>query len=658
MLVCLLLAIVADDAAGRFADQVQPILEQRCIGCHDQNTLDGGVGLDRFYFATQPTDSGQPLIVPGDPERSVLLSVLLRSDPEDRMPKDDDPLSPEQVATIRQWIADDGHWPDDGWRPPPHWSFVPPKRQPIPPPVFAASESRDHIIDRFVDAQLATVGLTPNPPAQPARLIRRVFLDLIGLPPTVEQVDAFVADPSEQAYAAIVEELLASPSYGERWAVHWLDLARYADSEGYQRDAPRSMWAYRDWVIDALNRDLPFDQFTIEQIAGDLLPGATAEQIVATAFHRNAPTNLEAGTDPNEDRYKTIVDRVNTTGTVWLGLTVGCAQCHNHKYDPLTSREYYELYAFFDQQPMETRQQGEAMGMSALEPIGPELKLPPSAMESGRLQQERSRLNAQTATIERDLRERIARRLFSRPSIVRGFKEPLPELLEQTSPWTAKQAQTVFKTSGVRKTAEQRDQLSRLIERAERLDRWEQKSVRVMRDQTTMRETFVAQRGDFLSPGVKVSAGTPRSLHPLRASAPRNRLGLARWLVDPGNPLVARAMINRLWIELFGQGLVTTAGDFGTQGAPPTHPELLDELAVRFVEDDGWSIKRTLHRIVLSATYRQSVATHAEGLAIDPRNQWLWRHPGHRLSAEIIRDNALAISGLLSDARGGPSVRP
>lgn len=642
-----------------FANDVLPILEERCLGCHDRYTLEGGVGLETFYHATLPTDGGDSLFVPGRPDESVIYRAVTASDPEQRMPLDEEPLSDEQIATLRRWIEAGAVWPDDGWRPPVHWSLVPPERPAVPAPPSAMLAGRDaNEIDHFIAMRLHENGLGFNAEAEPARLIRRVYLDLTGLPPSLVEVDAFVADPTFERYKTVVDSLLASPAYGEKWAIAWLDLARYADSEGYQRDAPRSMWPYREWVIDALNQDLPFDQFTVEQLAGDLLPGATESQIVATAFHRNAPTNLEAGTDPREDRYKVIVDRVNTTATIWLGLTVGCAQCHNHKYDPISAKEYYELYAFFDRTPMETRQLGDKMGMSGLEPIGPTLQVMRTAADNASIGHATDQYERTRRKIESAIREACSEVVDRRPEASKAVPDGVLEILESDEPMSLKQCRTVFSKLLGGKDARLKRQLDQAQVMLERLERLRQNSVRVMREDDEMRATYIAKRGDFLNPGQQVYPATPAALHPMDDSLPGDRLGLARWLVDPANPLVGRTCINRLWIQLFGQGLVTTPDDFGSQGAVPTHPRLLDWLAVAFIEDDRWSMKQAVRRVVLSATYRQSIQVRADAAEIDPRNQLLWRHPGHRLPAEIIRDSALSISGLLSGATGGGTVRP
>ncbi|MEQ1842930.1 MAG: DUF1549 domain-containing protein, partial [Verrucomicrobiales bacterium] len=316
LIVTLLLSAMRGSGVD-FEKEIFPIFEARCLDCHDTATLKGGIGLETFYHAHLPTDAGEALFTPGDVTRSVLFHVVSETDPEKRMPPKGDPLSSGEIELLKRWIEEGAKWPDDGWRPPKHWSYVAPVRS-VPPRVNPPLPENRHPneIDFFITATQQEHGLTLNPEADPARLLRRVTLDLTGLPPTIEQTDAFLADPSYAHYTKVVDELLASPAYGEKWAVPWLDLARYADSEGYQRDSPRNMWPWRDWVITALNEDKPFDQFSIEQLAGDLLPNATESQKIATAFHRNSPLNLEAGTDPNEDHYKQIVDRVNTTGTI------------------------------------------------------------------------------------------------------------------------------------------------------------------------------------------------------------------------------------------------------------------------------------------------------------------------------------------------------
>jgi hypothetical protein len=639
-----------------FAKEIRPILEARCLDCHDTATLKGGIGLETYYHAQMPTDAGAPLLVPGKPDQSVLLHVVMESDPEKRMPPKGKPLTAAEIATIRQWIAEGAKWPDDGWRPPKHWSYVVPQKSPAPDGALPADREGNEI-DAFVVAKLAGIGLSLNPEAEPARLLRRIHLDLTGLPPFVAETDAFLADPSFEHYVRIVDGLLASPHFGEKWAVPWLDLARYADSEGYQRDAPRNMWPWRDWVITALNADMPFDQFSIEQLAGDLLPNATESQKVATGFHCNAPLNLEAGTDPNEDHYKRVVDRVNTTGTIWLGSTVGCAQCHNHKYDPVTTKEYYELSAFFNQAPPESRQEGMEMGMSNMVAIGPTLAVTRSLDDIDAELKAESEFEAMMDGIRSDLLKAVDEKIAKDPKGRAGLPKDVQKIVEREEDMSLNQCRNLNTKLALKDRT-----MGRRLEEAEimeaRLKEQRKKEVRVMVEMAEPRPTFVAKRGDFLAHGEAVQPATPASLHPFSDELPRNRLGLAKWLVDPANPLVGRAYINRLWIELFGQGLVTTPEDFGTQGEKPTHPELLDWLAATFVGEDGWSMKKAIRRVVLSATYRQSVLVNDKAAAADPRNQLLWRHPGHRLGAEVIRDQGLAISGLLDRHLFGVNVRP
>jgi len=644
-----------------FEKDVFPIFEARCLDCHDRESVKGGVVLDSYHFAQLPTDAGDRLFVPGKPDDSVLVHVVEESDPDHRMPPKGPPLSSEEIATLRAWIEAGAEWPDDGWRPPTHWAYLAPTRPGLPElseEDAAELEGRNaNEIDAFVVSRLADEGLALNPETEPERLVRRVHLDLVGLPPSLETVAGFAADPSFERYEQLVDGLLASPAFGEKWAVQWLDLARYADSEGYQRDAPRTMWPWRDWVIEALNDDMPFDRFTIEQLAGDLLPNATESQRVASAFHRNAPTNLEAGTDPEEDRYKVVADRVNTSGTIWLGSTMVCAQCHNHKYDPFSAREYYELFAFFNNTPMESRQLGEEMGMSGLEPIGPTLAVSLSDEDRRDLRRAEREFEAERSRIERAVRAAAAEELDKDPEKREKLAGDLRGLLEGEDALSLQQCRQLM-TQTVGNLPRMRVRLDKAAIMESRLEAMRSKELRVMEELEEMRPTRIARRGDFLSPGEAVEPATPAALHPFDEDLPRNRLGLAKWLVDPANPLVGRAFVNRLWIEVFGQGLVTTPEDFGTQGEPPTHPELLDWLALAFVEEDQWSLKRSLRRIVLSATYRQSIAVNETYAAQDPRNQLLWRHPGHRLGAETIRDQALAISGLLHERIGGAPVRP
>ncbi len=532
----------------------------------------------------------------------------------------------------------------------PHWAYVIPKKN----LELAPRASIDHFISRSLDER----GLPPNPQAEPARLLRRVCFDLTGLPPSIAEVDAFAADPSDAHFEEVVDRLLASPRFGEKWASGWLDLARYADSDGYQRDGFRNVWPYRDWVIRAFNADMPFDQFTIEQLAGDLLPDPTQAQLIATGFHRGPILNLEAGTDAEEDRVKQVVDRVNTTGTVWLATSFECAQCHDHKYDPISIGDYYSLYAFFNH----TEQEGKRKpggNDATMEYVGPDIELPISDEE---------------IQLRAEAEERVAE---AKAVFVVKLRELCDELDEDRiaalEPKTISLIEGVGrdfkKANAIRKSVFTKGEEAKVLGELEKQVRRHQKHAkegsfqigfgsRVMREIEKPRETFVMQRGNFLTPGEAVAAATPPSLHPFPAGAPKNRLGLAQWLVSPDNPLTARVAVNRLWAELFGRGLVTTMEDFGSQGERPTHPELLDFLALKFRVEDAWSMKKSIRRIVLSATYRQSAVASAARRALDPDNALYSRGPRSRLTAELIRDNALAISGLLSDKMFGPPVRP
>ncbi len=574
----------------RFNRDVRPILSNRCFKCHGPDLKKSGLDLQTRDTALKPAKSGSPAIVPGNAAASHLVERII-AEGSDRMPPRGDPLTPQQIATLRAWI-------DQGARYEEHWAYVRPVRHPLPT-VQKAGWVRNPI-DAFILARLEAEGLTPSPEADRATLIRRVSLDLTGLPPTPQEVDAFLQDTAADAYERVVDRLLASPHYGEHQARYWLDLARYGDTNGYEKDERRSIWPYRDWVIDAFNRDLPFDQFTIEQLAGDLLPGATLSQKVATGFHRNTMTNTEGGTDDEEFRVAAVVDRVNTTFEIWQGITLACAQCHNHKFDPFTQKEYYQVFAFFNS----TTDRGRS-----LEPIL-NLPTPAESARSAALQNELTQLQKSTRAL----------------MIVGG-------------------------AAG-----------QRLAQQREAALRQEMAAVRpattlVLQELPTPRATHVFLRGNHKTLGDKVAPGVPAKLNPLPPGAAPNRLSFARWLVDPANPLTGRVTMNRLWVRTFGRGLVETGEDFGIQGDMPTHPELLDWLATQLVERK-WSLKAMNRLLVTSATYRQSARVTTELAKRDPFNRLLARGPRFRLDAEAVRDNALAISGLLSPRIGGPSVFP
>ncbi len=612
-------AAAASGAAPDYLAEVKPLFTRHCVGCHGADQQKGGLRLDTARAAREGGESG-PAYLPGNPDGSLLVRVLEGDHPGiPRMPYKRDALPPHEIDRIRAWItagADAPREEEPGRQV--HWAFVAPER-PVVPAVTARDWARNPI-DHFVAARLEREGIAPSPEADRITLLRRLSLDLTGLPPSPEEVDAFLADTAPDAYLRRVDALLDSPHYGERWARWWLDVARYADSNGYSIDAPRSMWPWRDWVIRAFNRNLPFDQFIVEQIAGDLLPDATLEQRVATGFHRNTQINQEGGIDPEQFRIESVIDRVNTTGTAFLGLTVACAQCHDHKFDPITQREYFELFAFFNDQDEPTL---------SLPTPGQSAALAAHDAEVRRVQAELRRLEARIKAEGREDGNPVP----GGPGPVSGNAEDL------------------------RKS---RDQLAKELERLRRA-RPSVDTTLVLAERPEPRESRVFIKGDFTRPGAPVEPGTPAILHPIRAGSGGdggrrlNRLDLARWLVDRANPLTARVIVNRVWQQYFGLGLVETENDFGTQGIPPTHPELLDWLATEFM-DSGWDLKR-LHRLIAtSATYRQSSKARPE--LEDPSNRLLARQRRLRLDAEIIRDVALVASGRLDRRVGGPGVFP
>ena len=538
------LALTLSGVAGAspdFQSEVRPIL-QKCLPCHgpDEHSRMANLRLDSHEAATGQ-DGGHAGLVPGDSSASRMLArVTAETNP---MPPTGDRLSAAEIETLRQWI-------DAGAEYQRHWAFDRPVTPQLPEVTDEAWPSNP--IDYFVLAKLEAADLAPSGEADRYTLARRLSLDLTGLPPKPESVEEFVSDRSADAYERFVARLLDSNAYGERWASIWLDLARYADSMGYEKDTLRTIWPYRDWVVRALNENMPFDEFTVQQLAGDLLPEPTDDHFIATGFHRNTMNNTEGGTDDEEFRDAAVKDRIATTGQVWMGLTVGCAQCHSHKYDPISHEEYYSLYAFFNQ------------------------------TEDADTNDDNPKLTVSEGVTTPILRELPAE------------------------------------------------------------------------DQ---RETFVHKSGNFRNLGQRVTAGVPAAFHSLPEGAPANRLGLARWITSEENPLTARVTVNRLWARLFGKGIVTTEEDFGTQGEPPTHPQLLDWLATEFVRS-GWDVKAMLTTMVTSSTYRQTSNVTPDRLEADPDNTLLSRGPRFRLSAEMLRDQALAASGLLSAKIGGPPVMP
>jgi len=829
-------------AAVDFSKQVLPVLQRACFECHGPEVQKADLRLDGKALAFSSGEHA-PVITPGKPDTSELLRriSLPRSDKQ-AMPRRGAPLSAAEIGSLRTWIAEGAVWPDEVTTAI-HWAYVKPVK-PSPPVVKNTVWPRNDL-DRFVLARLEKDGLTPATPAAPAVLARRLYLALIGLPPTPAQVTAFeAAAAKDQASAveALVDELLDSPEFGVRWARLWLDLARYADSHGFQRDDLREIWGFRDWVVNALNADMPFDRFTIEQVAGDLLPNATVDQVVATGFHRCTPTNVEAGTEPEESRIHQVLDRVNTTGAVWLGTTLECAQCHNHKYDPITQADYYSLLAYFNNTEKEAeRANPKVPGSIAFNGSPFEMSGATPNPERQKLEAEKAVIEARLGALQKEgdkafeswierMRTELAEPLAEHPldvlefvsaqgsqhrelddgsilisgetpdtdtyrivfkasalKSITGFKlEALthPELpgtgpgrgsadrpnfvlnafeartrladandddgqILKFAAATADFAQNNFDPSGAidgdpdtawainpqfgkdhwarfeletplqltpnqelvitlvqsygggrtlgrvrlsaitgslnaaalpenivnllkrpRHNAKMLAQLRKHFELErpgmtamkkqmtgieKKLAALKAPTTEVMKELPQPRMTAIFKRGVYTDPTTPVSATTPAILP--KTGGPANRLGLAQWLVSKENPLTARVTVNRWWAELFGHGIVTTVEDFGIKGAPPTHPELLDWLAVTFMEN-GWSMKKVLRLITTSATFCQDAALTPELIQKDDPNHLYARGPRLRLEAEAIRDNALAIAGLLSTKKGGPPIYP
>lgn len=624
------MAVDAPAVELRFNRDVLPILAENCFACHgfDEVAREADLRLDTMQGAFE---SG--VVVAGDPKASPLIERINSNDPSDQMPPPESgkQLTETQREILQQWVLQGAEYEK-------HWSFQSPRRS-EPPSVPNAR----HPIDRFVLSRLSESGLTPSPSAGPSTLIRRVCLDLIGLPPTLAEIEQFNDDFArnpEIAWQTLVDRLLSSPHYGERWGRWWLDQARYADSNGYSIDSPRSIWRYREWVVDALNQGMSFDQFTIEQLAGDLLPDATIGQQVATGFHRNTQINQEGGIDREQYRIDSIFDRVATTGTVWMGLTIGCAQCHDHKFDPIKQEEFYQLFAFFNDQDE-----------PSIKVYDPDLDV--SELTAQRKQAEKN-LGAYFVTHaeeqidwEASLDEEAKKKLPSKVSkalAVEATKRNLVQKLEIASVWRGNDHQEFARLK------KRYDELNRAFSNAP--------TTLVLRERATPRKTTVLIKGDFTRPAHEVTPGTPAILHPFKSAQERpNRLDLARWLVSPDNPLTARVIVNRVWQQYFGRGLVDTENDFGLLGARPTHRELLDWLAIKFI-DGGWDLK-SLHRfIVTSHTYRQSSAFRDDLSKVDAENRLLARQQRLRLDAEIVRDVALVACGQLSSQLGGPPVYP
>ena len=724
-------AVHGEEEQIDFNREIRPILNTKCISCHGGVKESGGFSLFSREDALQETDSGEPAIVPGNPGDSEFIRRLTSKDPEVRMPYHAEPLPVEEIDKLKKWIKQGAQWAD-------HWAYIQPQKPEVPQDPTGWAQNA---VDNFIVARLQKENLQPSPPADKATLLRRLSLDLVGLPPTEQEVQEFVSDSSPKAYEKQVDRLLASPHFGERWAAMWLDLARYSDSKGYEKDDFRNVWRYRDYVIRSFNQDKPFDQFTIEQLAGDLLPAPTEEKLIATAYHRNTSNNDEGGTDDEEFRVSALIDRVSNTWEVWQGITMGCVQCHSHPYDLIRHEEFYQSMAFFNntrdedvpnesptlahykpedevkitqvkdwlkEQLPETEAKRSAREVEKLLKIG-EPKIHPHSFDSltnaaladgkylggghqgfGRLKN--VNLTGKTQAILSYRGDREGGWVEIRKDRLDGEVIGTLEIGKDKNSWnTGGNQKTILDlkpTEGkhtlyfvFQNPTFQNPQdyvcsiewvlftkplpgsgkpgyedikytvLSLLNTPAERTP--------IMQENPSdfRRKTFMFDRGDWLSPGKEVQPGTPSSL-PSFEKYPKNRLGLAQWLVSKENPLTARVTVNRFWEQLFGYGIVETLEDFGSQGLQPTHPELLDWLSLHFMNEQEWSVKEMLKLMVMSNTYQQSAKSTPELTEKDPANQLLARGPRVRLTAEQVRDQALAVGDLLSLKMHGQSVMP
>ncbi len=725
--------ISSHNAPIDFNTQVKPILNHNCITCHGGVRRQANFSLLFRSEALKKTKSGKYAIVPGHADKSEMIRRIKLTDPEDRMPYKHTPLKSDEIEILTKWINQGAKWGD-------HWAYVPVKKEEVPVPRSSffgliPAKKIDWVkndVDYFIYDKLKKENLQPSPEADKATLLRRVSLDITGLPPTEILANQFLNDNSNKAYENLVNSLLASPQYGEHFTSMWLDLARYADTKGYERDDSRSIWRYRDYLINAFNEDKPYDQFLIEQLAGDLLPGATDEQFIATAFNRNTMTNDEGGTDNEEFRTAAVIDRVNTTWQALMGTTFGCVQCHSHPYDPFKHDEYYKFLAFYnDTRDEDTEADYPLLRTYKTEDSAKLMKLVKWLNGNGYTQQAKEiytflktwqpAINSLTADsfVNSELND-TKWLIFRNHAIARLKAVDLNNKSELIYRYNAflddgtwvihldKPDGPVLKTMKVPKTKDwtitsvdfpiasgvhdlyltytnpnlKKPDASGMLfdwfyftdplpgaDKAGYADVkktfWELVNIPVGTTPVMMdnpadmhRPTHVFVKGNWLVKGNMVEPDVPESLNPFPNKAPRNRMGMALWLTSKQNPLTARTMVNRIWEQLFGKGLVETLEDMGTQGATPTHQELLDYLAWTFMNDDEWSVKKLIKGIVMSATYREDSKVTRESEEKDPLNDYYSRGSRTRLSAEEIHDQALAVSGLLSKKMFGPSVMP
>ena len=656
----------------RYNREVRPILAESCFRCHGPGTKKAGLRLDRSEAAYKKTESGEIPVVPGKADESEMIRRILSDDPNEVMPPPaaKKPLKPEEKELLKRWVQEGAKYEA-------HWSFQSPVKEPLPK-VEGPGYSVNNPVDAFIADRLKHSGLKMNPEADRPTLIRRVAFTLIGLPPTPLEVETFVGDTSPKAYEAMVERYLNSPRYGEEMARHWLDAARYADTHGLHLDNERQIWPYRDWVVKAFNENLPFDQFTIEQLAGDLLPNATLDQKVATGFNRCNVTTSEGGSIEDELVFRYAVDRASTTAETWMGLTAGCAVCHDHKFDPISAEEFYSFYSFFYSiagsgldgnallheptvklsTPEQLAKLAELANKiaAAQKDLDDTLKnLPAKAIEPEPATEDvklsfKAWLKAQQATPDKDF-----------PGNLKGFVDAAKQgKLDAEGETALKNHYATNVCEGTKslippKVAE----VARLNKERADLDASIPSSY-VFREADKPRDSFLMTRGQYDKPGKKVEPATPAFLPPLKKADPKGRatrLDMAKWLVSPEHPLTSRVAVNQFWQQVFGVGLVATSIDFGTQGEPPSHPELLDWLALKYRES-GWDTRALVRLLVNSAAFRQSSRVTPEMLKLDPSNRLLSRGPRLRLDAEQIRDNALFLSGLLSLKMGGRGVKP
>ncbi|MCB1022054.1 MAG: PSD1 domain-containing protein, partial [Acidobacteria bacterium] len=625
-----MIATIAAPAAELFDQAVKPLLEARCMACHGAQAASGGLALTSRESLLSGGNRGAA-VIPGDPDASLLIQAV-RQTGDLKMPPGG-ALSAEEQGLLARWVQTGAEWggaSEAANEKPVHWSFQP-VAHPAPPKAAWPDKARNPI-DQFVQSKLQKAGLAPSPEADRPTLIRRLSLDITGLPPTPEEVRAFVEDTRPDAYEQLVDRLFASPHYGERWARHWLDIAHYADSNGYNIDGPRQMWMYRDWVIAAINRDEPFDQFVIEQIAGDLLPKPSKEQLIATGFHRNTLINLEGGIDFEQYRVEAVVDRVDTVGQAFLGLTLGCARCHTHKYDPISQKEFYQMYAFYDSIDELSGADGEEGRQHAFKPLL-EFGAPDELLKRDVIQAQVDLLQKDLSAYEKELDPKQAE---WEASLSAEDKAKLGDEIQFVLSVPAKDRNSIQNESLARVYhgqdlgwSERQASINAVRKRLPDLD-----TTMIMRERAEPRESYIHLGGDFLRKGVTVQPGTPAALPALHAAGARpTRLDFAKWLMSDENPLTPRVTVNRVWQRYFGMGIVETENDFGTQGAPPSHPELLDWLA-SWYRDNGWKTK-DLHRlIVTSYTYRQASHYRDDSTEADPRNKLLSRQNRLRLEAE------------------------